>query len=152
MIMHRMYVYQHKFLVLTKSSFLFKIAQNFDMVAADVTIKWNRSRTVDFTLAYSESGVSMLVPAKVDDGKNIWIFMRPLETKLWITIGALFMYTGVVVWVIEHRVNKEFRGPPHQQIGLVFWFSFSTLFFAQSKFLFNQALNAPSQTTKTPSL
>ncbi|KAL7594815.1 hypothetical protein Lser_V15G30828 [Lactuca serriola] len=106
---------------------------NFDMVAADVTIKWNRSRTVDFTLAYSESGVSMLVPAKVDDGKNIWIFMRPLETKLWITIGALFMYTGVVVWVIEHRVNKEFRGPPHQQIGLVFWFSFSTLFFAQKE-------------------
>ncbi|KAI3689380.1 hypothetical protein L2E82_47336 [Cichorium intybus] len=105
----------------------------FDMVVADATILWNRSNYADFTLPYTESGVSMLVPARVDDSQNIWIFMRPLETKLWITIGAFFIYTGFVVWVIEHRVNKEFRGPPHQHVGLIFWFSFSTLFFAQKE-------------------
>ncbi|CAH1454009.1 unnamed protein product [Lactuca virosa] len=103
--------------------------EKFDMVVGDVTILSNRSNYVEFTLPYSESGVSMLVPAKIDS-KNFWIFMRPLEMKLWITIGGFFIYTGFVVWVLEHRVNQEFRGPPHQQFGMIFWFSFSTLVFA----------------------
>ncbi|WZZ54676.1 hypothetical protein YC2023_054783 [Brassica napus] len=30
----------------------------------------------------------------------------------------------------EHRVNTDFRGPPHHQIGTSFWFSFSTINFA----------------------
>ncbi|KAL4565881.1 hypothetical protein LXL04_029987 [Taraxacum kok-saghyz] len=106
---------------------------NFDMVVADMTILWNRSKFVDFTLPYSEVGVSMLVPAKVNDSKNVWIFMRPLEMELWITIGAFFIYIGFVVWVLEHRVNAEFRGPPHQHIGMIFWFSFSTLTFAHKE-------------------
>ncbi|KAL4565880.1 hypothetical protein LXL04_029986 [Taraxacum kok-saghyz] len=105
----------------------------FDMVVGDVTILWNRSNYVEFTLPYSESGVSMLVPARVDDSKNVWIFMRPLEMELWITIGAFFIYIGFVIWVLEHRVNSEFRGPPHQQVGTIFWFSFSTLVFAHKE-------------------
>ncbi|PWA89371.1 Extracellular ligand-binding receptor [Artemisia annua] len=102
----------------------------YDMVIGDVTILSNRSNYVDFTLPYSQSGVAILVPLKADKRKNAWIFMEPLETKLWITIGAFFIYTGFVVWVIEHRGNKEFRGPPNQQVGMIFWFSFSTLVFA----------------------
>ncbi|XP_023742445.1 glutamate receptor 2.8 [Lactuca sativa] len=109
------------------------VLDKFDMVVGDVTILWNRSNYVEFTLPYSESGVSMLVPAKVDDSKNVWIFMRPLEMELWITIGGFFIYIGFVVWVLEHRVNKEFRGPPHQQVGMIFWFSFSTLVFAHKE-------------------
>ncbi|XP_023742467.1 glutamate receptor 2.7 isoform X1 [Lactuca sativa] len=107
--------------------------EKFDMVVGDLTILWNRSNYVEFTLPYSESGVSMLVPNKVDDSKNMWIFMRPLEMELWITIGGFFIYIGFVVWVLEHRVNKEFRGPPHQQVGMIFWFSFSTLVFAHKE-------------------
>jgi ionotropic glutamate receptor len=38
-----------------------------------------------------------------------------------------------VIWVLEHRINNEFRGPLGQQLGTIFWFSFSTLVFAQSK-------------------
>ncbi|GJR62185.1 glutamate receptor 2.8-like protein [Tanacetum coccineum] len=102
----------------------------FDAVAGDITILANRSKYVDFTLPYTEAGFSMIVPIKVDDRKSPWIFMRPLETNLWITIGAFFIYTGLVVWVVEHRVNKEFRRPPGQQVGMIFWFSFSTLVFA----------------------
>ncbi|KAI3689372.1 hypothetical protein L2E82_47327 [Cichorium intybus] len=109
------------------------VLKKFDMVVGDVTILWNRSNHVEFTLPYSESGVSMLVPVKVDDSKDTWIFMRPLEKKLWLTIGGFFIYIGFVVWVLEHRVNKEFRGPPHQQLGMIFWFSFSTLVFAHKE-------------------
>ncbi|GKD76436.1 glutamate receptor 2.8-like protein, partial [Tanacetum coccineum] len=109
------------------------VKEEYDVVVGDVTIRANRSKYVDFTLPYTESGISMIVPIKVDDRKNAWIFMRPLEKKLWGTTFAFFIYTGVVVWVLEHRVNKEFRGRPYKQVGMMFWFSFSTLVFAHKE-------------------
>ncbi|KAF5795468.1 putative periplasmic binding protein-like I [Helianthus annuus] len=107
--------------------------KKYDVVIGDVTIRAERSSYVDFTLPYTESGVSMIVPVKKDDRKNAWVFMRPLETQLWFTTCAFFIYTGVVVWVLEHRVNKEFRGRPYKQVGMIFWFSFSTLVFAHKE-------------------
>ncbi|KAM0017598.1 putative periplasmic binding protein-like I [Helianthus debilis subsp. tardiflorus] len=104
----------------------------YDAVVGDVTILASRWDYIDFTLPYTEGGVALIVPF-VDERKNAWIFVRPIETPLWITAVAFFIYTGFVVWVLEHRVNKEFRGPPHKQVGMIFWFSFSTLVFAHSK-------------------
>nr|XP_043608202.1 glutamate receptor 2.9-like [Erigeron canadensis] len=109
----------------------------FDMVVGDVAILWNRSNYVDFTLPFSELGVGMLVPVKDEDRKNEWIFMKPLETKLWIAICIFLIYTGFVVWVLEHRVNIDFRGPPYQQVGRTFWFIFSTLVFAHREKIIN---------------
>ena len=103
----------------------------------DVTILANRSRVVDFTLPFTDSSVAMIVKMEDDERKNAWIFMKPLTMDLWLTTGAFFIFTGFVVWVLEHRVNKEFRGPPRQQVGMIFWFSFSTLVFAHSKSLFS---------------
>ncbi|KAH6773306.1 hypothetical protein C2S51_011710 [Perilla frutescens var. frutescens] len=104
--------------------------ENYDAVVGDVTIVANRSKYVDFTFPYIESGVATVVPIKDNERKNAWIFMKPLTTGLWLTIGAFFVFTGFVVWVLEHRVNKHFRGPPMQQVGMILWFSFSTLVFA----------------------
>ncbi|KAI8544806.1 hypothetical protein RHMOL_Rhmol08G0323500 [Rhododendron molle] len=105
----------------------------YDAVVGDITIVSNRSRFVDFTLPYTESGVAMVVPFEDDDRKNAWIFMKPLKTDLWLTTGVFFVFTGFVVWAFEHRVNEEFRGPPGKQVGMIFWFSFSTLVFAHKE-------------------
>ncbi|XP_010558879.1 PREDICTED: glutamate receptor 2.7-like [Tarenaya hassleriana] len=102
----------------------------FDAVVGDVTIVANRSLYVDFTLPYTESGVSMLVPLRSDRDKNTWVFLKPWSWDLWVTSGCFFIFIGFAVWVLEHRVNEDFRGPPHHQIGTSFWFSFSTLVFA----------------------
>ncbi|KAI7756698.1 hypothetical protein M8C21_021723 [Ambrosia artemisiifolia] len=101
----------------------------YDAVAGDITILADRSDKVSFTLPYTEAGVSLVVPIK-DERKSTWIFMKPLEKDLWITTGAFFIYTGLVVWVIEHRVNEEFRGPPRKQLGMLLWYSFSTVVYA----------------------
>ncbi|XP_047962186.1 glutamate receptor 2.9-like [Salvia hispanica] len=103
----------------------------FDVVVAGITMSANRSKYVDFTIPYIESGASAVVP--IVDDKNAWIFMKPLTTGLWLTIGAYFIFTGFVVWALEHRLNDEFRGPPLQQVGMIFWFSFSTLVFAHKE-------------------
>ncbi|CAN4100036.1 unnamed protein product [Withania somnifera] len=105
-------------------------SKEYDAVVGDVTILASRSEYVDFTLPFSESSISAVVPVRNDDRKNAWIFLKPLKGELWIATGALFIFIGFVVWVLEHRVNKEFRGPKRKQIGMIFWFSFSTLVFA----------------------
>uniref|UniRef100_A0A251SZD0 Glutamate receptor n=1 Tax=Helianthus annuus TaxID=4232 RepID=A0A251SZD0_HELAN len=101
----------------------------YDAVVGDITILAYRSDRVAFTLPYTEAGVSLVVPIK-DERKSAWIFLKPLEKELWITAGAFFIYTGLVVWVIEHRVNKEFRGAPHKQVGMLLYNSFSTLVYS----------------------
>nr|DAD45620.1 TPA_asm: hypothetical protein HUJ06_003850 [Nelumbo nucifera] len=107
--------------------------QDFDAVVGDITILANRTLYVDFTLPYTESGVSMVVPIKGDERKSTWIFLKPLKMDLWLTTGAFFIITGLVIWLLEHRINVDFRGPPHRQVGMVIWFSFSTLVFAHKE-------------------
>ncbi|KAF5461793.1 hypothetical protein F2P56_017862 [Juglans regia] len=109
--------------------------QNYDAVVGATTIVANRSLYVDFTLPYSESGVSMVVLLKDDDKNKFWIFLKPLSLDLWVTTFAAFVFTGLVIWVLEHRINGEFRGPPDQHLGMIFWFSFSTLVFAHNNSL-----------------
>ncbi|GKV00521.1 hypothetical protein SLEP1_g13195 [Rubroshorea leprosula] len=103
----------------------------------DIMITANRSQYVDFTLPYYESNVAMVVKIKDDQGKNMWIFLKPLSWDLWLTTGLAFIFTGLVVWVLEHRINDDFRGPPDQQVGTICWFSFSTLVFAHREKVIN---------------
>ncbi|XP_068311568.1 glutamate receptor 2.9-like [Pyrus communis] len=104
--------------------------KKYDAAVGDITIRANRSLYVDFTLPYTESGVSMIVPIKDNKSKNAWVFLKPLTWDLWVTSGCFFIFIGFVVWVLEHRINDAFRGPPHYQIGTSFWFSFSTMVFS----------------------
>lgn len=110
------------------------VIQKFDAVVGDTTITANRSLYVDFTLPYTESGVSIIVPVRDTRSKNAWVFLKPLTRDLWVTIACFFVFISFVVWVLEHRINDDFRGPPSYQIGTSFWFSFSTMVFAQSKY------------------
>ncbi|RDX88934.1 Glutamate receptor 2.7, partial [Mucuna pruriens] len=121
-----------------KASFLFlSFSHRYDVVVGDVTIVADRSMYVDFTMPFLESGVAMLVLAKHDERQNIWIFLKPFSWDLWLTTGAAFIFTGFIVWFIEHRSNSEFRGTPKNQLGMVLWFSFSTLVFAQRERIVN---------------
>ncbi|KAK8935799.1 Glutamate receptor 2.8 [Platanthera zijinensis] len=104
--------------------------KNYDAVVGDVTIVANRSMYVDFTFPYTESGVSMLVPVKDNRKKGPWAFLDPLTTDLWVASGVFFIFTGFVIWLLEHRINNDFRGAPSEQLGTVLYFSFSTLVFA----------------------
>ncbi|KAL2236872.1 UNVERIFIED_CONTAM: Glutamate receptor 2.7 [Sesamum indicum] len=106
---------------------------NFDAVSGDVTIVGNRSQYVDFTLPYTESGVSMVVPIKDDKSKNAWVFVKPLTWELWLTSFCSFVFIGILIWILEHRINEDFRGPVWYQVGMIFWFAFSTMVFAHKE-------------------
>ncbi|MQL97355.1 hypothetical protein Taro_030044 [Colocasia esculenta] len=100
-----------------------------DAAVGDVAIVTNRTKIVDFTQPYIESGLVVLVPMKRHQS-SAWAFLEPFTLEMWCVTGALFLVVGAVVWILEHRFNEEFRGPPKKQMITVLWFSFSTLFFA----------------------
>lgn len=107
--------------------------QDYDAAIGDITILVNRTRFVEFSQPYTESGLSMVVPAKAE--QSPWIFIKPFTWGMWIVTGAILIYTMSVVWFLEHRWNPEFNGPWNIQIGTALWFTFSSLFFAHSKYL-----------------
>jgi ionotropic glutamate receptor len=78
----------------------------------------------------------MIVPIVDNNSKNAWVFLKPLTWDLWVTSFCFFIFIGFVIWVLEHRINEDFRGPASHQAGTSFWFSFSTMVFAQSNFPF----------------
>ncbi|XP_022951993.1 glutamate receptor 2.1-like isoform X3 [Cucurbita moschata] len=107
----------------------------YDGAIGDITIVANRSKYVDFTLPFTDSGVSMVVPTKANSMNRAWLFLKPLTVGLWITSLCFFVFMGFVVWILEHRINPAFRGPPSHHIGTSLWYSFCTMVFAQRETL-----------------
>lgn len=108
------------------------ITKKCDAAIGDITILANRSRYVEFTQPFAESGLSMLVPVKHDFHiQKAWMFLKPFTPNLWYaTYGSLF-YTMLVIWLIERNSdNKQFQGRLKDELGTSLWFTFSSLFFA----------------------
>ncbi|XP_042419039.1 glutamate receptor 3.4-like isoform X1 [Zingiber officinale] len=106
------------------------VARNeLDAVVGDMAIVRNRTRLVDFTQPYAESGLVIVTRVR-EESSSAWAFMKPFTAEMWCVTGAFFLVVGAVVWILEHRLNPEFRGKPRRQIATMFWFSFSTMFFA----------------------
>nr|BAC10393.1 glutamate receptor, ionotropic kainate 5 precursor-like protein [Oryza sativa Japonica Group] len=100
-----------------------------DAAVGDISIVTNRTRVVDFTQPYVESGL-VIVTAVRERASSAWAFLKPFTREMWAVTGGFFLFVGAVVWVLEHRSNTDFRGSPRKQLVTVFWFSFSTMFFA----------------------
>ncbi|KAK2984453.1 hypothetical protein RJ640_026940 [Escallonia rubra] len=93
-----------------------KVTSNvFDAAVGDIAIVTNRTRVVDFTQPYIESGLVIVTPM-MKLNSNAWAFLRPFSPLMWAVTAIFFLVVGVVVWILEHRINEEFRGPPKKQI------------------------------------
>ncbi|ONH98004.1 hypothetical protein PRUPE_7G223100 [Prunus persica] len=102
----------------------------FDGAIGDIAIITNRTRMADFTQPFIESGLVVVAPVRTTLNSNPWAFLRPFNPIMWGVTAAFFLIVGTVVWILEHRLNDDFRGPPKKQIVTILWFSFSTWFFA----------------------
>ncbi|CAL5049490.1 unnamed protein product [Urochloa decumbens] len=104
-------------------------ANSLDAAVGDFAIVRNRTRIAEFTQPYIESGLVIVAPVKKATS-SAWAFLKPFTLEMWCVTGALFIFVGIVVWILEHRTNEEFRGSPRRQVITIFWFSFSTMFFS----------------------
>ncbi|CAL5399958.1 unnamed protein product [Camellia sinensis] len=101
----------------------------FDAVVGDVAIVTNRTRSADFTQPYIKSGLIIVAPIRKWKS-SAWAFLKPFTPLMWVVTASFFLIVGAVVWILEHRINDEFRGPPKKQLVTILWFSFSTMFFS----------------------
>nr|XP_010932698.2 glutamate receptor 2.7-like [Elaeis guineensis] len=102
-----------------------------DAVVGDITILASRSTRVTFTEPFLSSGLSMLV--RVRPNRTPWMLTKPFTLQVWLLFIATLIYTGIIVWYLEHRVNPEFDGPWWTQLGATFWLILSTIFFAHGR-------------------
>ncbi|KAL9154530.1 hypothetical protein ABFS82_10G121500 [Erythranthe guttata] len=104
---------------------------NYDVVVGDITITTTRSEYVVFTLPIEDGGVTRTQKIQYDDDpSDKWFFLRPLKWELWLTILSLFVFTGLALWILEHKFNEEFRGRPAGYLGLIFYIPFMSIVFA----------------------
>ena len=112
--------------------------KTYDAVVGDMTILANRSRIVEFTQPFAESGLSMITPVKSREAYKAWLFMKPFTMEMWVVTGVILIYTMFIVWILEHQNNPEFQGSWKDQLGTTLWFTFSSLFFAHSKYQYKK--------------
>ncbi|KAG6387005.1 hypothetical protein SASPL_152187 [Salvia splendens] len=98
-----------------------------DAAVGDIAIVTNRIKLVDFTLPFAATGLAIVAPLG-NSTSNGWVFIKPFSLELWCAAAVSFIVIAVVIWMLEHRVNNDFRGPPQKQLRTMFLFSFSTLF------------------------
>ncbi|KAE9600712.1 hypothetical protein Lal_00045368 [Lupinus albus] len=99
----------------------------YDAIVGDIAIVTNRTKIVDFSQPFASS--SLVIVAPINNAKsNTWVFLKPFTADMWGATAASFIAIAVVIWILEHRVNSDFRGPPKRQIVTIFMFSLSTLF------------------------
>ncbi|XP_056693887.1 glutamate receptor 2.7 isoform X2 [Spinacia oleracea] len=106
----------------------------FDAAVGDILIVEERYHWADFSQPFVKSGMNMIVTVKEDKTKEMWIFTMVFEKKMWVLVLSMGLFIGFVVWLVERRRNPEFvGGSVLQQLGTVFWYSFTLLFFAQKE-------------------
>lgn len=99
----------------------------YDAAIGDIAIITERTRMADFTQPYIESGLVVVAPVRKLPS-SAWAFLQPFTAQMWCLIGIFFIIGGAIIWILEHRTNDDFRGPPRKQVVTILWFSFSTLF------------------------
>ncbi|KAJ6379339.1 hypothetical protein OIU76_016044 [Salix suchowensis] len=107
--------------------------QNFDAVVADTAIVAKRFQSGDFSQPYADLGLQMLITARTKNINRAWVFTKPFSTSMWITIGVINIYNGLVVWLIERNDERNRdaeirRGSLLNQIGYMLYSAFKTLF------------------------
>ena len=71
--------------------FLFLSIQYFDAAVGDIAIVTNRTRLVDFTQPYIESGLIIVAPARVIES-NAWAFLKPFTFQMWCVLVVIFLF------------------------------------------------------------
>lgn len=79
----------------------------------------NRTKIVDFTQPYIATGLVIVAPVRTSKA-SAWVFLKPFSVEMWCMTAASFVIIAVVIWILEHRVNNDFRGPPKRQLATIF--------------------------------
>ncbi|XP_027186149.2 glutamate receptor 2.9-like isoform X3 [Cicer arietinum] len=99
--------------------------KTWDAAVGDTSIVAYRYHLVDFSQPYVESGLHMVVTEQPAKSKEAWMFLDAFTKEMWLTMAAMHIFVGVVIWLIEREENADLRG-----FGSILWFLVTVLFYA----------------------
>ncbi|UJR10908.1 hypothetical protein I4U23_015095 [Adineta vaga] len=100
----------------------------FDMFIGDVTVTSARREKVAFSSTIFDNSLRIIVRESVDDQLNLWSFLKPFSSKLWITSFAAIVYAGLIISIIERDENEALQDRSFiSLIAMSMWFSFGTI-------------------------
>lgn len=110
------------------------IYQKFDVIVGDVAVVAWRYKHAEFSLRYTEAGLIMIVSTVQPEARDkAWLFMKPFTKSMWVIIALVNIYNGFVVWFIERNHCPKLKGSLLNEIGILIWLAFSTLFSLHGK-------------------
>ncbi|XP_047336098.1 glutamate receptor 2.8-like [Impatiens glandulifera] len=107
--------------------------KEFDAAIGAIATTAERYKFVDFSQPHGESGLKMVVPVKAHNEDRTWLFVKPFSKAMWLLTGAINIYNGFVIWIIErnHHVSDLQDSTFLHQIVTLLWMAITTLFSAQ---------------------
>ncbi|KMT07344.1 hypothetical protein BVRB_6g149710 [Beta vulgaris subsp. vulgaris] len=81
--------------------------QEYDGAVGDTTIRFDRTQWVDFTLPYSDTGITMMISANQKSNKRTAIKLMPLIKGLVSGALAFCFISALVFWFVEFRNDKN---------------------------------------------
>ncbi|KAL5989540.1 hypothetical protein ACLOJK_010432 [Asimina triloba] len=98
----------------------------FDAVVGDTSVVAKRCDYVEFSRPYTKMGARMVVLERPARGR-VWIFVKPFTASLWGVTGVIFLYNGLIVWLIETADSEEKRSFFVNSFNLI-WLAATALF------------------------
>ncbi|KAL5989537.1 hypothetical protein ACLOJK_010429 [Asimina triloba] len=100
--------------------------KRFDAVVGDTSVVAKRCDYVEFSRPYTKMGARMVVLERPARGRA-WIFVKPFTASLWGVTGVIFLYNGLIVWLIETADSEEKRSFFVNSFNLI-WLAATALF------------------------
>ncbi|XP_057374504.2 glutamate receptor ionotropic, delta-2-like [Daphnia carinata] len=101
------------------------VREEIEIVGTALSVTYPRSLVVDYTCAFSEDPISLLIPFPQLDS-TISGIIKPFQYEVWIGIFLCLLIASVVIWLISRVQWRIYRQSFYGQTGWFphFWFLF----------------------------
>ncbi|XP_043218998.1 glutamate receptor ionotropic, kainate 2-like isoform X2 [Amphibalanus amphitrite] len=82
-----------------------------DMAIADLSITLDREKGVDFSMPWMNLGISILYRKPVKAPPQLFSFMGPLSTEVWIYMGTAYLGVSVLLFILARLAPEEWDNP-----------------------------------------
>ncbi|GLV43975.1 Kainate-type ionotropic glutamate receptor subunit 1D [Carabus blaptoides fortunei] len=82
-----------------------------DLAITDLTITAEREAGVDFTMPFMNLGISILYKKEMKIPPKLFSFISPFSSRVWIALGAAYVFTSVMLFIIGRISPAEWTNP-----------------------------------------
>ncbi|GLJ13123.1 hypothetical protein SUGI_0205720 [Cryptomeria japonica] len=81
---------------------------------------------------YNYRNVDMVIPKRRQEA-SMWTFVKPFTAGMWCTIGGVMIYTALVVWLLEQKLNPLYYTEMSiMEVFTLIWSALSTMSLSQN--------------------